>query len=172
MRFLFLLFILMPIVEIGVFIQVGDIVGLGPTLLMVLATAIIGVNLLKRQGLRTWQEIQTQLAQGQVPAMAMASAAQLLFAGGLLLTPGFVTDTIGFALLVPAVRHAVAHQLIKNWTHKATKVHQGGFYHQSYSGRADETHAQEPFSQQKSSRDNNRVNSGDVIEGEFEDHTR
>ena len=160
----------MPIVEIGVFIQVGDIVGLGPTLLMVLATAIIGVNLLKRQGLHTWQEIQTQLSQGQVPAMAMASAAQLLFAGGLLLTPGFVTDTIGFALLVPAVRHAVAHRLIQGWTQKAT-MHQTGFYHQSYSSSTSEGHTQSPFTQNNSSA-GNRMNGGDVIEGEFEDHTR
>lgn len=136
------------------FIQVGDIIGLGPTLLMVFVTAIIGVNLLKSQGLSVWQDIQNQLAQGQIPALAMASAAQLLFAGGLLLTPGFVTDIIGFSLLVPAVRLFVAKQMMKRWTIKS------GFHNASYHSQSD------PFT---TSNQYSASNEGRTIEGEFEE---
>ncbi len=137
--------------------------GLGPTLLMVLATAILGVHLLKKQGLHTWQQIQTQLAQGQVPAMAMASAAQLLFAGGLLLTPGFVTDTIGFLLLIPAVRYLVAAQMLKRWTSKASN------FQATYSHTANYSyHTQK--SQQQSSKYHSH-HSGRTVEGDYEDQS-
>lgn len=116
MQLLLLIFILIPIIEIAVFIQVGDLLGLGATLAVVFITAIIGVRLLKQQGLRTWQEVQQTTAKGQVPATEMASAAQLLFAGGLLLTPGFVTDAIGFALMVPAVRLSIAKLMMARWS--------------------------------------------------------
>ena len=112
-RILLLLFILVPIIEIAVFIQVGDILGLGATLFIVVLTAILGVNLLKQQGLKAWQDIQLSMAQGQAPAKEMASAAQLLFAGGLLLTPGFVTDVIGFTLMIPQVRTFLAARMMR-----------------------------------------------------------
>jgi len=157
LNLLLLIFIITPIIEIGVFIQVGDIIGLGPTLLMVFITAIIGVNLLKSQGLSVWQEIQNQLAQGQVPALAMASAAQLLFAGGLLLTPGFVTDTVGFLLLVPAVRLLIAKQMMKRWTIKS------GFQQSSY-------HSQSHV--YSNSPNDTSNNFGRTIEGDFEEKSK
>lgn len=112
-RILLVLFILVPIVEIAVFIQVGEVLGLGTTLFIVVITAIMGVNLLKQQGFKAWQDIQLSMAQGKVPAVEMAAGAQLLFAGGLLLTPGFVTDIIGFSLMVPQLRLYLARQMIK-----------------------------------------------------------
>jgi len=105
-------FIVVPIVEIMLFIQVGDEIGLGLTLLIVVLTAVIGVNLLKQQGFQSWNNIQTMMAQGQVPAVEMAAAAQLLFAGGLLLTPGFLTDLIGFLLMVPRIRNRLAQRFM------------------------------------------------------------
>ena len=98
------LFILVPIVEIAVFIQVGGLLGPGLTIIIVIITAVLGVNLLKQQGFKAWRDIQQSTLGGQIPALEMASAAQLLFAGGLLLTPGFVTDIIGFLLMVPSFR--------------------------------------------------------------------
>ncbi|TQV70899.1 FxsA family protein [Aliikangiella marina] len=161
MPILLILFILVPIIEIGVFIQVGGFLGLWPTLLIVLVTAVLGVNLLKQQGLRAWMDIQTSMAQGKVPAVEMASAAQLLFAGGLLLTPGFVTDGVGFALMVPAVRLALAQYLMNHWAKKATVVSSTNFYYTNETQRSDGSPINESHK-----RPGNRT-----IEGEFEDRS-
>lgn len=107
-----------------IFIEVGDKIGLGLTLLIVVLTAVIGVNLLKQQGFHSWQKIQNMMAKGQVPALEMAAAAQLLFAGGLLLTPGFLTDTLGFLLMVPEIRIMLAKRFISAGT---TKVYAASF---------------------------------------------
>jgi UPF0716 protein FxsA len=122
------LFILVPIIEIMMFIEVGGYLGLGKTLFIVLITAIVGVNLLKQQGFKAWQSIQLSIAEGKVPALEMASAAQLLFAGGLLLTPGFVTDAIGFVLMIPAVRMLLAKKIIAGGLMKSASFNvQAGF---------------------------------------------
>lgn len=112
-RILLVLFILVPIVEIALFIQVGEVLGLGTTLFIVVITAVLGVNLLKQQGFKAWRDIQLSMTQGKIPAVEMAAGAQLLFAGGLLLTPGFATDIIGFSLMVPQLRLYLARQMIK-----------------------------------------------------------
>jgi len=112
-RILLVLFILVPIVEIALFIQVGEVLGLGVTLFIVVITAILGVNLLKQQGFKAWRDIQLSMAQGKIPAVEMAAGAQLLFAGGLLLTPGFATDIVGFSLMIPPVRLYLARLMIK-----------------------------------------------------------
>ena len=145
-RILVILFILVPIVEIAVFIQVGDILGLSTTLLIVLITAVLGVNLLKQQGVKAWQDIQKSIAEGKMPAIEMASAAQLLFAGGLLLTPGFVTDIVGFLLMVPQIRIIIAEKIIKrgivrtvpehfNFTNQHSDKSHNGFRSSQKSGR-------------------------------------
>ena len=123
-KLLILLFIFIPIAEIMIFIRVGDEIGLGSTLFIVIVTAVIGVNLLKQQGFKSWNKIQTTMAQGQVPALEMAAAAQLLFAGGLLLTPGFLTDSIGFLLMVPQIRLFLAKRFISAGV---TQVQSGSF---------------------------------------------
>lgn len=162
LQFLLLIFILIPIIEIGVFIQVGDILGLGATLAVVFITAIIGVNLLKQQGIRAWQDIQTTTAQGKMPAIEMASAAQLLFAGGLLLTPGFVTDAIGFALMIPAVRYVIAKRLMNRWGAHMT----ANTFDASY-GEQSQSHFQHKTSEKPK---HERSDKGRVVEGEFEEH--
>ncbi len=161
---LLFLFILIPIIEIAVLIKVGGELGFVTTLFLVLITAIIGVSLLKQQGLRSWSSIQTSLAQGKLPALEMASGAQLLFAGGLLLTPGFVTDAIGFTLMVPLVRDFVAGHLIKRWMITS---------HSSSNGTPSFNHddsANNPFSGQQPQ--NQSQNTGRVIDGEYEDKTQ
>ncbi len=157
-RILLILFILVPIIEIAVFIQVGEQIGLSWTLIVVILTAVIGVNLLKQQGFQAWQQIQTSLAQGRIPAVEMAAGAQLLFAGGLLLTPGFVTDFIGFLLMVPQVRLHLASWLITKGLFKANQS--STFYHSSYQ--------QTDFSADQ----NSSSKGGRVIEGEYKDEDK
>ncbi len=111
-RYMLLIFILVPIVEIYFLIKVGDVIGALPTVLLVVFTAFLGVFLLRWQGLSTLYRVQTSLAQGELPAGAMVEGLLLLVAGALLLTPGFVTDTIGFTLLVPPLRQRLAAWLI------------------------------------------------------------
>ena len=104
---LFLLFILVPLVEIYFLIQVGGLIGAIPTIALVVFTALLGAMLLRLQGLTTLQRTRLAMAQGQLPAMEMMEGMMLLFSGALLLTPGFFTDAVGFALLVPPVRQAL-----------------------------------------------------------------
>lgn len=102
------LFILTPLIEIYLFIKVGTAIGALPTILLILVTAVIGVAMLRQQGLSTFQKVQTQMQHGEIPAVGMLEGMMLFFAGALLLTPGFFTDTIGFILLVPPLRKALA----------------------------------------------------------------
>jgi len=96
--------IAVPIIEIGIFIEVGDWIGLWPTISIVVLTAIIGTFLLRQQGLATLFRVQESLAQGAFPMAAVFDGLCLLVAGALLLTPGFFTDALGFLLFVPAFR--------------------------------------------------------------------
>ncbi len=104
---LFLLFIGVPIIEIALFIQVGGVIGLWPTLAIVVLTAFLGTSLMRAQGIMTLNRLQEALATGGNPTDPMAQGAMILVAGVLLLTPGFFTDAIGFALLIPPVRVAL-----------------------------------------------------------------
>ena len=104
-------FIAIPLVEIGLFIQVGGIIGLWPTLAIVLVTAIIGSNLVRSQGAREMANLRRSFNDLNNPTEPLANGAMILFAGALLLTPGFFTDAVGFALLIPAVRSVVYRQI-------------------------------------------------------------
>lgn len=104
---LFLAFLLVPLIEIALFIQVGGALGLWPTLLIVVVTAVIGTVLVRTQGLQALGQVKSSFGEMRDPSEALANGAMILFSGALLLTPGFFTDAIGFALLVPAVRLAV-----------------------------------------------------------------
>lgn len=107
------LLLVIPILEIGVFIVVGEQIGVVYTLLGIVLTAFIGTVLLRRQGFALIAKAQSQMDQGKIPGKELAHGVMLLAAGLLLLTPGFVTDTIGFLLLVPSLRDLVFHS-IKN----------------------------------------------------------
>jgi len=104
---LFLLFIAIPLIEITLFIQLGGLIGLGWTLFIVVATAILGAAMVRSQGAMAMERLRRSMADLDDPSEPLAHGAMILFSGALLLTPGFFTDAIGFALLVPAVRHAV-----------------------------------------------------------------
>jgi len=99
-----LIFLIVPVVEIYVLIQVGQIIGALWTVLFVVLTAVIGVQLLRMQGISTLMRAQQRMQSGQLPAEEMIEGIGLVVAGAFLLTPGFVTDALGFLLLVPAFR--------------------------------------------------------------------
>ncbi len=94
-------------------IEVGGLIGALPTIVIIILTAIIGVHLLRQQGMATFSRMQARLARGEMPAIELLEGMILLVAGALLLTPGFVTDSIGFACMVPRIRQLVAGTLIK-----------------------------------------------------------
>ena len=104
MRFLFLLFVGMPILEMWLLIEVGSRIGALPTIALVALTAFIGINLLRQQGFDTLTRAQTRLNAGEVPAAEILEGLFLAVGGALLLTPGFVTDTIGFCCLIAPIR--------------------------------------------------------------------
>jgi UPF0716 protein FxsA len=103
-RILLIAFVVMPLIEIAVFIQVGGWIGLWPTLGLIVLTAIVGTWMLRRQGFAVLRRAQQQLEQGGIPLGEVFEGFCLVIAGALLLTPGFVTDAIGGALLLPPVR--------------------------------------------------------------------
>ena len=96
--------VVVPLVELFVFIQVGGWIGFGYSILLLIAFSIGGAYLVKRQGLNAWRRAQAQLRAGEVPAAELVDGALIMAAGALLLTPGFVTDLIGLLLLIPAMR--------------------------------------------------------------------
>ncbi len=102
-----LIFLVVPIVEIYVLIQVGQVIGALWTVLFVVLTAVIGVQLLRMQGIATLARAQQRMQSGQMPAEELLEGIGLVLAGAFLLTPGFVTDTLGFLLLIPAFRRWV-----------------------------------------------------------------
>ena len=110
---LLVLFIIVPIVEIYFLIKVGSIIGVIPTILIVIGTAILGTAMLRQQGLATLQRYQQSVASGRLPAQELIEGLALVFGGALLLTPGFVTDAIGFLCLIPATRQAIIRGLLK-----------------------------------------------------------
>lgn len=105
--YLLLAFLLVPVIEIGLFIQVGGAIGLWPTLAIVIITAIAGTWLVRQQGMQAIGALQNSFSRLQDPTRPLADGAMILISGALLLTPGFFTDAVGFALLMPPVRAVV-----------------------------------------------------------------
>lgn len=111
-RLLFILFLTIPLIEIYLLIQVGEVIGAGWTIFAVVATAVLGAALLRIQGLATLYDAQRKMAHGELPATAMIEGLMLLLAGALLLTPGFFTDTLGFLVLLPMLRKRLAQWIL------------------------------------------------------------
>ncbi len=104
-------FILLPMAEIYVLIQVGQVIGALWTVALLLAVAALGTALLRHQGLATIDTVQAALARGELPANAIIDCLVLLVAGVLMVTPGFLTDVAGFLCLLPPLRRALARAL-------------------------------------------------------------
>jgi UPF0716 protein FxsA len=100
----FLAFLVVPIVEIYVLIQVGQVIGAWWTVLLLVVDSIFGSWLLKREGVRAWRALQTALSEGRMPARELADAALIVFGGTLMITPGFVTDAVGLVAILPFTR--------------------------------------------------------------------
>ncbi|KIN62834.1 FxsA protein [Sulfitobacter noctilucicola] len=103
---LLIAFIAVPLIEIALFIQVGGAIGLWPTLAIVLITAFLGTFLVRTQGAMALGQLRNSFSELNDPTEPLVHGAMILFAGALLLTPGFFTDALGFALLIPAVRQS------------------------------------------------------------------
>lgn len=146
---LFAAFLAVPIIEIALFIQVGGLIGLWPTLAIVVLTAILGTWLVRSQGVLALHNVRQSFADLRDPTEPLAHGAMILVAGVLLLTPGFFTDAVGFALLTPPVRVAVINYLRKHI--KVQRFEMGGGPGPQ---RRPHTGAR-----------------GDVIDGEYEDVT-
>lgn len=157
MRFVFLLFLTVPLVEMWVLINVGQQIGVWPTISLVVLTAVVGVQLLRQQGLSTMMRAQQRLATGAVPAQEMLEGLALGVGGALLLTPGFVTDAFGFACLLPWSRRWLTSGLAKRFTVAGVGQNPEGAFYES----ARQSHV------------NRGAGQGDegsvVIEGEFEE---
>ena len=104
MRYLFLAIIVIPAADIGFLLLSGKTIGFWPTLLMILLTGVIGAYLAKREGLQTIRRVQESLSRGQLPGDALLDGVCILIGGALLLTPGFITDIVGFLMLFPPTR--------------------------------------------------------------------
>ncbi|TDL78329.1 FxsA family protein [Palleronia sediminis] len=106
-------FILIPLIEIGLFIQVGGAIGLWPTLLIVVLTAIVGTSLVRSQGAAAMSDLRRSMNELRDPSEPLANGAMILAAGLLLLTPGFFTDAVGLSLLIPGVRRYIFREARK-----------------------------------------------------------
>lgn len=158
---LLLLFICVPVIEIGLFIQVGGFLGLWPTMALVLVTAFVGASLVRSQGLQTLMSVQGRLQQGEIPAQQILEGVMLAVAGVLLLTPGFMTDALGMLVLLPAPRAKIAKELMKRV--KVNSISSGGFHGQSGFGQSpfgESPFGQDPF--------NSTQNDNNTFEGEYE----
>lgn len=113
MRPLVLIFIILPIAEMALLIKVGSIIGVLPTIGLVVLTATLGVWLMRLQGLATLARVQEKLRQGQIPETELLEGIMLLIGGALLLTPGFITDTLGFICLIPGLRQPIARWILR-----------------------------------------------------------
>ena len=104
---LFLLFILLPIAELWLIIEIGGSIGVGPTLALLIVDSLIGAALARSQSRAAWERFNVALAEGRIPAKEVFNGAMIILGGALLLTPGFITDIFGLILLIPPSRAVV-----------------------------------------------------------------
>ena len=148
-----IIFITVPLLEMLVLFEVADRIGGIQTLLMVVLTAVIGVQVLKLQGFSTLLRANDRIRQGQLPAQEIIEGMLLAAAGAMLLTPGFLTDTIGFLCLTGPVRRPLAGRLIAAGVVRAGGF--GSFSSRNGAGRGDDAFGNGPASR------------GQVFEGEY-----
>ncbi len=111
--------LVVPIVEIAVIVQVGQLIGFWPTLVLLLIESALGAWLVKREGRRAWQALRDALDTGQLPGRQLTDAALVLIGGTLLLTPGFVTDVVGFFFVLPFTR-PIARRAVQGYAARRT----------------------------------------------------
>jgi UPF0716 protein FxsA len=177
MRWLFLLFCTLPVIELIILLQIGGWLGVWPTVGLILGTAFIGVNLLRQQGLKTLTRANQRMASGEMPAKEMVEGIVLAIGGALLLTPGLVTDVIGFSCLLPGTRHMYMAFGMKHMTLVAGRsVHmsgrgpftQGAEMHSDFMNNARSSQRQSDTFSSQGPRVTRSSQGHDVIDGEFE----
>lgn len=123
---LFLIFLSVPLVEIYLLIEIGGVIGAPATVFLVVFTAVLGALLLRQQGFYTLQKVQQQMSRGEMPAMAMLEGVCLVIGGVLLLTPGFITDFIGFLLLIGPTRRFLILKFVPGMSMFSSPFSSGG----------------------------------------------
>jgi UPF0716 protein FxsA len=111
-----LLFIVVPIAELAVIIQVGQAIGVLPTIAILIADSVLGSMLMRAQGRAAWRRFNAALEAGRVPAREVLDGVLVIFGGALLLTPGFLTDILGLLLLLPPTRAVVRRVLVRRFS--------------------------------------------------------
>jgi UPF0716 protein FxsA len=124
---LVVLFIAVPIVELAVIIQVGQEIGVLPTIAILIADSLLGSLLMRSQGRAVWRRFNETLAAGRPPAREVLDGVLVIFGGALLLTPGFVTDLLGILLLLPPARAIARGVLVKRFAHRLVVSAAGSF---------------------------------------------
>lgn len=153
-----LLFIIIPLLELYLIIKVGGYIGAFWTVMIVIGTAVVGVNLLRMQGFNTLRRAQQNMERGAMPAMEMMEGIVLAVGGALLITPGFLTDALGFICLIPFTRQALIRAVIKRGS-----VQMHGFQGHEFHQRQFRDH---DFHDQTGGH-SGQSNEGRTLEGEF-----
>lgn len=166
---LFLLFAILPIIEIALLVNLGEIVGGWNTVAIVIITAFIGAHLVRQQGVQTLATAQNKMRMGEMPGQEMAEGLLLLVAGVLLVTPGFITDGIGFLFSMPLSRPVIAKALMKQFGHKIVMYHTSAspFHGQGFE-QANQQHQHQKNSGQSPFRDPKTRSQHTIIEGEYQ----
>lgn len=166
MKVLFLLFIVLPVAELMVLIKVGSIIGVLYTAMLILLTAMIGATLLRKQGMETLLRANQRLQNGEIPAAEVFQGFLLALGGAFLLTPGFVTDALGFALLLPQARQYLAVRLMKNME-KPNGFRVYSTFDASQAGGFQSGDGPDVFSTGRSA--HRTAQDGEIIDAEFEE---
>ena len=129
------IFFVVPLIEVALFITIGGAIGVAPTILLCIASAVLGAAIVRHQGLQTLARLQDRLRQGELPTDELAEGSAILAAGLLLITPGFFTDAVGFILLVPPARQRIIHWVGQHFSGDAQRFN---------SRRRNDPHAESP----------------------------
>jgi UPF0716 protein FxsA len=155
---LLLLFVVVPLAELYVIIQIGQVIGIVPTLLLLLADSIAGTLLMKSQGAAAWRRFNEATSAGRIPAREVADGALIILGGAFLLTPGFITDIFGFLLLIPPTRVLFRKSIVVMFARRTPL----GFF-----GLKAAPHAERAWNERAARRRSSTTNGvpGDYVEG-------
>jgi len=131
LSYLIALFIGLPVIELAILFRLHGVIGLGPTILLVILTGIIGAALVRRQGIALLLKIQSEISGGNLPAPQLIDGVMILVSGAFLITPGVLTDLAGFLLLIPYVREKIRFWLRKKLEEKIQRNYVRVYYHHS-----------------------------------------
>jgi UPF0716 protein FxsA len=128
---LLLLFIIVPVIELILLIEIGQLIGTLPTIALIIFTGALGAFLARRQGVQVILRMRSELQAGQLPASSIFDGVIILVAGAFLITPGILTDTVGFLCLVPATRRVIKRAI---WSRMERAIQNGQIFTTTYSG--------------------------------------